>query len=117
DRLYPGGAPQFLLAIAALLDCNAIPGAVFTTSAACEFLAREGAESSADPKGAWEALLSLERVGLLAIDPAGTPPTVRMSPVVQAAVRSAFPAGRLDRAAAAAADALLEVWQIGRAHV
>jgi tetratricopeptide (TPR) repeat protein len=110
DRLSPGGVAQYLLVIGALLDGNAIPGAVFTSQAACEYLAREGAESSADPKGAWGALLSLERAGLLAIDPAGTPPTVRMSPVVQAAVRSAFPAGRLDRAVTAAADALLEVW-------
>ncbi len=110
DRLSPGGAAKFLLAIGALLDGNGIPGSVFTTSAACEYLAREGAESSADPKGAWDALLSLERVGLLAIDPSSTPPTVRISPVVQAAVRLAYPPERLDRAAAAAADALLEVW-------
>lgn len=109
-RLSPSGASRYLLAIGALLDGNGIPGAVFTSSAACEYLAREGAESSADPKGAWDALLCLERVGLMTSDPASTPPTVRMSPVVQAAVRSAFPADRLDRAAAAAADALQEVW-------
>jgi len=110
QRLSPGGAAQLLLAIGALLDGNGIPGGVFTSSAACEYLAREGAESSADPKGARDALLCLERAGLLTIDSSGTPPMIRLSPVVQAAVRSTFPGDMLDRASRAAADALLEVW-------
>src|SRR5512142_528995 len=39
-----------------------------------------------------------------------TPPTVRMKPVIQAAVRATIPEKLFDRAAGAAADALLEVW-------
>jgi tetratricopeptide (TPR) repeat protein len=109
-RLSPGGAAQSLLALAVLLDGHGIPGAVFTTSAACGYLARDGAAGSPDQDRAQGALLILERAGLLALDQASTPPTARMSPVVQAAVRAAMPDHVLDRAASAAADALLEVW-------
>jgi tetratricopeptide (TPR) repeat protein len=109
-RLSPGGAAQSLLALAVLLDGHGIPGAVLTTSAARAYLAGDGAGGPADPARAQGALLILERAGLLAIDQAATPLTIRMSPVVQAAVRAAMPARMLDRAARAAADALLEVW-------
>src|SRR5207244_1546814 len=40
----------------------------------------------------------------------GTFPTVRISPVIQAVIRAAVPDDLYDRAARAAADALLEVW-------
>jgi len=110
DRLSPGGAAQSLLALAALLGGHGIPGPVFTTSAAGEYLSGDGSGTPADRQRARGALLILERAGLLSTDLAGTPPTVRMSPVVQAAVRAAMPDGMLDRAARAAADALLEAW-------
>ena len=45
----------------------------------------------------------------MATGSAGTP-TARVNPVIQAAVRAAAPAEMLDRAAKAAADALLEAW-------
>ena len=63
-----------------------------------------------DRERARGALLAAERAGLLSLDLAGTQPTVRMSPVVQAAIRAATPDGMRDRAVKAAADALLEVW-------
>jgi tetratricopeptide (TPR) repeat protein len=110
ERLSPGGGGQSLLALAALLDGHGIPAAVFTSSPAREYLAEDGSGRRVDPERARGALLAGERSGLLAIDLAGTPPTVRMSPVVQAAVRAAMPDGMVDRAARAAADALLEVW-------
>ena len=55
-------------------------------------------------------MLVTERTGLLITDPAGTMPVVRMTRVVQAAIRAAMPNGMVDRAARAAAGALLEVW-------
>jgi tetratricopeptide (TPR) repeat protein len=128
DRQSPGGSAQSLLALAALLDGHGIPAAVFSTSAASEYLAGDGAggqaepgraqgpaeperaRDPAEPERARGVLLAAERAGLLAIDLAGSPPMVRMSPVVQAAVRAAMPDGMLDRAARAAAGALLEVW-------
>jgi tetratricopeptide (TPR) repeat protein len=110
DRLAPGGGAQSVLALAALLDGHGIPGAVFTTAAACEYLARDGAAGPAERERAWGALLTLERAGLLAVDLAGASPVVRMSAVVQEAIRAATPEGMLDRAVRAAANALLEVW-------
>jgi len=110
EHLSPGGVARSLLPIAALLDGHAIPGAVFSTSAAREYLAGEGASGPVDREHGQTALLLLERTGLLAIDLAGTPPMVRMSPLVQAAVREAMPKGTMESACRAAADALLEVW-------
>src|ERR1017187_2765567 len=110
DRLAPGGGAQSVLALAALLDGHGIPGAIFASSAACEYLARDGARGRGDRERAWGALLTLERAGLLTIDRATTPPTVRINSVLQAAIRAAMPEGMLDRAVRAAADALLEVW-------
>ena len=78
---------------------------MFTASATCQYLKSEGV-CAADPGAAWSAVLALERAGLLAIDAAGTPPAVWMSPALQAAVRAAAPPDLLNRAARAAADAL-----------
>ncbi len=110
DRQSPGGAAQSLLAVAALLDGHGIPGAVFTTSAARDYLAGAADGSPAGSDRGQGALLILERAGLLAIDRAGTPPAILMSPPVQTAVRTAMPDRMLDRATRVAADALLEVW-------
>jgi tetratricopeptide (TPR) repeat protein len=109
ERLSPGGGAQYLLALAAVLDGHAIPGEVFTAPATCQYLSADTG-SPMDPSRAWRALLSLERVGLLTMDPATKPPTARMSTAVQAAVRAATPSRVADRAHRAAADALLEVW-------
>jgi tetratricopeptide (TPR) repeat protein len=110
SRLTTGGGVQSLLALASLLDGHGTPVTVFSTAAAREYLAGEGARRPADPERARGALLAAERAGLLAIDPEGTPPMVRMSAVVQTAIRAAMPDGMLSRVAKAAADALLEVW-------
>ena len=110
DRLLPRGAVRSLLAFAALLDGHGIPAAVFTAPAACRFFAADGARGLADRERVRSGLRILDRVGLLSIDQAATPPTVRMKPVIQAAVRAATPEKLFDRAARAAADALLEVW-------
>jgi tetratricopeptide (TPR) repeat protein len=109
DRLSPDGSAQSLLALAALLDGHGIPGAVFTTGAVAGYLGG-GADGTVDPTRVRNALLVLERTALLAIDDAGRPPMIRMSSVIQSAVRAATPEGMLDRAARAAADALTQVW-------
>jgi tetratricopeptide (TPR) repeat protein len=110
ERLSPGGAAQALLALTALLDGHGIPGTLFTTQAACDYAAGDGAAGSVEPARALSALLILERSGLLSIDQAGTLATVRMVRVVQSAVRAAMPPVMFDRAARAAADALAELW-------
>lgn len=110
SRLSPQGAAQSVLAIAALLDGRGIPSAVFTTTAACAYLAEGHPGRMADPEFALSGLLILERAGLLALDLAGLPPSVWISPAVQAAVQASMPAGVRERAGLAAAAALLEVW-------
>ncbi len=110
DRLSPGAGAQYLLAMASLLDGHGMPSELFTSAATCEYLAGGRGAPPADPKHAWAALLSLERVSLVVIDPAGSSPTVQMSLMLQAAIRAAVPKEILDRAARVAADALLEVW-------
>ena len=107
DQLSPRSGPA-LLAMAALLDGDGIPAEVFATQATYRYLTAKGAQP-ADRDLARAALLALERVGLLATGSARTP-TVRVNPVIQAAVQAAAPRDLLDQAARAAADALLETW-------
>ena len=109
EHLSPGVSIRSLVTLAALLDGHGIPGAVFTTKAAGQFVMSEVAQPP-DPQRSWNAVLSLKQAGLMAIDPPGTPPAVRISPVIQAAIRTAVPKDLYDRAARAAADALLEIW-------
>jgi tetratricopeptide (TPR) repeat protein len=114
DQLSPGRLAQPCLAFAVLLDCHGIPSEVFSTSAACEYIMADHPGGAPDPKGVRGALLSLERVGLLIIDAASNARTVRVHPVVQAAVRSATPEPMRDQAAQAAARALLQAWPADR---
>ncbi|HEY3651017.1 MAG TPA: tetratricopeptide repeat protein [Streptosporangiaceae bacterium] len=115
EHLSPDVSIRSLVTLAALLDGHGIPGAVFTTAAAGEYLAGDGAgrgpgARAADPQRTWNAIGSLRQAELLTVDPSGTSPTVRISPVIQAVIRAAVPDDLYDRAARAAADALLEVW-------
>ena len=109
DHLSPGVSIRSLVTLAALLDGHGIPGVVFTTAAAGEYLTEDGGQP-ADPQRTWNAVLSLRQAGLLTVDPPGALPAVRISPVVQAVIRAAVPGDLHDRAARAAAAALLEVW-------
>ena len=93
--------------LAALLDGHGVPGTVLTASATCQYLTA-GAGRPPDPQWAWSALVVLERTGLVAVDAAGAPPTAWVSPALQAAARAVAPPDLLDRAARAAADALVQ---------
>ncbi len=110
EHLSPGVSIRSLVTLAALLDGHGIPGAVFTTKSAGQYLISDGAAPPPDPQRSWNAVLSLKQAGLVTIDPPGTQPTVRISPVIQAAIRAAVPKDFYDRAVRAAADALLEIW-------
>jgi tetratricopeptide (TPR) repeat protein len=107
-QLAPGGPVQSLLALAALLDGHGLPATVLTTPAAVGYLTSGAAPTGSEPARA--ALAALERVGLLSVELATAPPTVRISPVLQAALRAAMPQGMLDQAARVAAEALLQAW-------
>jgi tetratricopeptide (TPR) repeat protein len=108
DQLAPGGSVQSLLALAALLDGHGIPATALTAPRAVSNVARDGTRAGSEPARA--ALAALERVGLLTVEAATAPPTVRISPVLQAGLRAALPEGLLDQVARVAADALLQAW-------
>ncbi|HEY6277101.1 MAG TPA: tetratricopeptide repeat protein [Streptosporangiaceae bacterium] len=107
EQLAPGGSAQLLLALAALLDGHGIPQTVLAAPAAGDFLAG-GGDVPASQRA--RALAALEQVGLLTVEPVTAPPTVRISPVLQAALRAAMPEGMPDQAASSVADALLQAW-------
>ncbi len=112
ESLLPGAPVRLVLVLVALLDGHGIPGAIFGTSAMAGYLVGAALPFSApaDPKPAWDALLALERVGLISLNRDVVPPTVLMNSAVQAAIRMAAPAHAQEPAARAAASALLEVW-------
>ena len=107
--LLPSGPIQPMLVLAAVLDGHAIPGTIFTTAAARDY-AGGAAHGLRRPEDAWWCLTTLGRAGLVTIDETCTPPVVRMHQALQAAVRFASSRDAPERAALAAADALLEAW-------
>ena len=109
DELSPGGVPQSCLVLAALLGCLGIPETVFSTRAVAEFIAGSTGVQG-EPARVRTALAALESTGLLALDPGNAAGLVRVHPAVQAAVMSAMPQAMQERAARAAAEALLQVW-------
>ncbi|HYK67455.1 MAG TPA: tetratricopeptide repeat protein [Streptosporangiaceae bacterium] len=108
-QLAPGGSAQFLLAMIAHLEGHGIPQTVLTAPAAGDLLGASG-DVAAGGERARSALAALEQVGLLTVERTTAPPTVRISPVLQAGLRAAIPEGMADQAARAAADALLQAW-------
>lgn len=107
DRLSQTGPVQPMLILASWLDGNRIPGTLFTSPAARSYLTAGGQVS---PEHAWAAVVTLERAGLVTIDPAPNPPTVMMSSAIAVAVRSATPADLVDTAVRVAASGLVEAW-------
>ncbi len=108
DQLAPGGSAQLLLALAALLDGHGIPQTVLAAPAAGAFVAGGGVPASSERTRV--ALAALEGAGLLTVDPVTAPPMIRVSPVLQAALRASMPEGMPDKAANSVADALLQAW-------
>jgi tetratricopeptide (TPR) repeat protein len=108
DLLSPGTAHS-LLALAALLDGDGIPGTVFATAAVREHSGVRGAHALS-AGAVQDGVAALEQAGLITSDTSTTPPTLRMNWLVQAAARAAMPEAMLKGAATAAADALLEAW-------
>lgn len=106
DRLSQFGPVQPMLILASWLDGNRIPGTVFTSPSARAYLAH----GPASAEQAWAAIVTLERAGLLTIDPAPTPPAVMMTSAIAVAVRSATPPDLVDQAVNVAARALVEAW-------
>src|SRR5690349_5006623 len=117
ESLLPGASVRLMLVLIALFDGHGIPGAVFSTSAVSAYLGGAATPFSAlvDPKPAWDALLAIERAGLVSVNRAVSPPTILVNSVLQAAIRLAAPANVQEPAARAAANALLEIWPVDEA--
>ena len=112
ESLLPGASVRLMLVLVALLDGHGIPGTIFSTPAVAAYLggAMTPFSSAVDPKPAWDALLAIERAGLISVNRAVSPPTIGMSSVLQAAIKLAAPANVQEPAARTAASALLEAW-------
>ncbi len=109
DQLAPGQSAELLLVLAALLDGHGIPETILIAPAAGDFLAG-GGDVPANSESARAALAALEQAGLLTVEPLTAPPAVRISPVLQSALRAAMPEGMRDQAARSVANALLQAW-------
>ncbi len=114
EQLRPGPSVRLMLVLLALLDGHGIPGSIVATQPVSAYLgtARPAFSAVAESKPAWDTLTAIERVGLISINRAQTPPVIVMSRVVQAAIRQAAPRQVYERAAWAAANALLEAWPV-----
>ena len=114
ELLLPGPSVRLMLVLVALLDGHGIPGSIFSTPSVAAYLcgAVTPFTSAADPGPAWDALLAMERAGLISVNRAGATPTILMNSMLQAAIRLAAPPQVQDPAARAAASALLEAWPI-----
>jgi tetratricopeptide (TPR) repeat protein len=118
ESLLPGASVRLMLVLVALLDGHGIPGAIFSTPSVAAYLggAVTPFSSAVDHKPAWNALLAIERAGLITVNRAVAPPTILMGSVLQAAIRLAAPATVKDPAARTAAGALLEAWPAHEPH-
>jgi tetratricopeptide (TPR) repeat protein len=112
ESLLPGASVRLMLVFLALLDGHGIPGAIFSTPSVAAYLggAVTSFSSGVDPKPIWDALLAIERAGLINVNRTVAPPTILMNSVLQAAIRLAAPDNVQSPAARAAASALLEAW-------
>jgi tetratricopeptide (TPR) repeat protein len=110
DQLLAGGFAQSCLAVAAMLDGHGVPAPVFSAPAACTYIAGNSAPAGQAADRTRMALVVLEQAGLIGIDRSTEPPIVRMSPVLQRAVRVAMSPTMVEQSALAAAAALLESW-------
>jgi tetratricopeptide (TPR) repeat protein len=110
DQLLPGGFAQSCLAIAAMLAGQGVPASVFSAPSASAYIAGSSVPSGQAAERVRIALVVLEQAGLISIDRSAEPPIVRMSPILQRAVRVAMSPNMVEQSALAAAAALLETW-------
>lgn len=129
DQLRPVGLARPALQLAAMLDPNGIPEAVFSSRASRTYLAirRTPPSSLSDPAAArdrrpaqeptevriedgLDALSCLQRLNLVTVDRKNPYRAVRVHALVQRVVREQLDPGDNQVVARAAADALLEVW-------
>ena len=77
ESLLPGASIRLMLVILALLDGHGIPGTIFSTPSVAAYLggAVTPFSSAVDSKPAWDALIAIERAGLISVNRAVAPPS------------------------------------------
>jgi hypothetical protein len=107
ERLNPLGLARPVLELAALLDPNAIPTALFTTAAVTGYCTSRLARP-VDADDTHDAVRLLHRFNLATVDESTS--TVHVHSLVQRAVREDTGPDRDQALTAAAADGLLQLW-------
>jgi transcriptional regulator with XRE-family HTH domain len=125
DQLPPAGLARPALQLAAVVDPNGAPEALWATNAVSRFLASHrsgGARAGAEPADpavapgqtsvdeARAALRNLHRLSLVTHEPGGGALAVRTHALVQRATLEPLTAERVAETVQVAADALLEIW-------
>lgn len=113
EKLPPAGMAWPALLLTSMLGPGGIPGAVFTSEAACAYVTGRYGASPEDKTSVRTALSNLARLGLVTIDASDMTRTVRMHGLLQAAVRRTLAQPEVDRAAIVAADAIYQAWPVG----
>jgi len=109
SELLPAGLARPALVLAAMMDPSGIPGTVIISAAACRYITGRHA-TPVEQAQVRDSMNNLHRLGLLTINPASASRTVLVHAIVRGLVLRNIPPAELDRAARAAADALLEAW-------
>jgi tetratricopeptide (TPR) repeat protein len=105
----PSGLAWPVLALAAMLGPHGIPATVLTSPAACGYATGQpGATGRGDQDLVRAAITTLDRLGLVSVDPAGSIPMVWMPTSVQVVVRAYLQRSDL---VLTAADALTQAWR------
>ncbi|XVU24197.1 tetratricopeptide repeat protein [Actinoplanes sp. CA-054009] len=117
DTTPPRGLARPVLDIAALLDPNGIPTAVFTSQPVLTYLhtgpasdtgERDVDEQDVDEQDVTDALHTVHRLNLITHDPHGG--RVRVHALIQRATRDQLDPEQLAALARVAADALVSIW-------
>ncbi|MEU5872598.1 tetratricopeptide repeat protein [Glycomyces sp. NPDC047369] len=109
DRMEPAGLAAPILHMAGLLDPNAIPAGLFSTSAALTHLSRAaGFTQAVTPNQVQQALHHLHRYHLITLDIDAD--LLQMHALVQRAVRDLSDPDSTGRTGRPTADALLQTW-------
>ncbi|MGA4732039.1 FxSxx-COOH system tetratricopeptide repeat protein [Micromonospora taraxaci] len=110
-RMEPAGLAAPILHMAGLLDPNAIPAGLFSTSAALTHLSRAaGFTQVVTPNQVRQALHHLHRYHLITLDIDAD--LLQMHALVQRAIRDLLDPPRTSRTGRATADALLQTWPL-----
>ncbi|MGK4591680.1 tetratricopeptide repeat protein [Amycolatopsis sp. w19] len=109
DRLPPAGLARPVLEVVAALDCNGIPGALFSVPAAAGQVAGLVGRAVTEDD-LHDALRVLHRLNLITVDATEPGRTVRVHHLVQRTTWESLTSERQAQVAGVVGDSLVEVW-------